>query len=86
MTRVNPHAPAGQLANALGINPPVNGMLSGMQRLAGTPYELIFKEHGLRLDRGVAARRANLQLLSVSRTAELATRSTTSICLGPVSR
>ena len=30
-----------ELANALGINPPVNGMLSGMQRLAGTPYELI---------------------------------------------
>ena len=29
------------LANRLGINPPVNGMLNGMLRLAGTPYELI---------------------------------------------
>jgi anaerobic selenocysteine-containing dehydrogenase len=29
------------LANQLGINPPVNGMLNGMLRLMGTPYELV---------------------------------------------
>ena len=28
------------LGNRLGINPPMNGMLNGMQQLAGTPYEL----------------------------------------------